>query len=272
MKQKMKGYIYCSNYSYINYPEDYTIGSVFKDETAWLNIDDIFHDCHLIPNSSYGSLHDISDRHIFEVALTGKIDHMRVDRAMLLNADNLTIIREITASDMIDILVESATNQRFLSKLLIHLLLRYPKTKIAPAFVCLFPEQTQLTLAHIAQPQVCKLLIQSPYPSVRKKLIQRKVLSNKDLNQFVYDPSIEIRATLAQYGTDSHRQQLAENKDAYTRLVVLPYANSKLIDTILETETDASVLARIFQEAKTKEQQKQAKKQLKALYNVTIIG
>lgn len=215
------------------------------------------------------SLEELKTRHILEVEIQSKI-HPTLSNDSRVIIHKSRIVRELKQADILSELTKSATNQKFDSNLLIYLLLKYPKTQIAPSFIYLFPEQTQMSLLVLANPRIGRLLMQSPYPSVRARLIQRRILSDTKLDTFVSDPSIDVRTTLAQYGTDSHRKQLAESKDPSTRLAVLPYANSELIDMILKTETDASVLVYIYQIAKTKQQRQKAKSRLKTLHNVTI--
>lgn len=271
MNHNIKGYTWIPDWFYDEdecKPGTILNPNYFLNEqySVYLTLSDVFN--HTFRTTT-NDLEELKTRHILEVEIQSKIHPtLTTDSRVIIHKSR--IVRELTQADILSEIIKSATNHKFDSNLLIYLLLKYPETPIAPAFVCLFPEQTQMSLARFASPQVCRLLIQSPYPLVRERLILRNVLSIEELNPFVYDPSINVRSTLAQYGTDSHRKQLAESKDTDTRLSVLPYANSELIDTMLETETDASVLVYIFKIAKTKQQRKQAKQRLKTLHNVTI--
>lgn len=271
MNQNLKGYTWIPDWFYDEdecKPGTILSPNYFLNEqySVYLTLSDVFnHTFH----ATTRDLEELKTRHILEVEIQSKI-HPTLSNDSRVIIHKSRIIRELTQEDILLEITKSATNQKFDSNLLIYLLLKYPETQITPAFVCLFPEQTQMSLLILANPRICKLLIQSPYPSVRARLIQRRILSDTKLDTFVSDPSIDVRTTLAQYGMDSHRKQLAESKDPSTRLAVLPYANSELIDTILETETNASVLVYIYQIAKTKQQKQQAKTRLKTLHNVTI--
>lgn len=271
MNHNLKGYTWIPDWFYDE--DECKPGTILSpnyflnsEYSVYLKLSDVFNHTFKITRSDF---EEMQTRHILEVEIQSKI-HPTLTNDSRVIIHKSRIIRELTQSDILSEITKSATNHKFDSNLLIYLLLKYPETQIAPAFVCLFPEQTQMSLALFASPQVCRLLIQSPYPLVRARLIQRGVLSVEELNPFVYDPSINVRSTLAQYGTDTHRKQLAESKDVDTRLSVLPYANGELIDTMLETETDTSVLVYIFKIAKTKQQRKQAKQRLKTVHNVTI--
>lgn len=271
MNQNIKGYTWIPDWFYDE--NECKPGTILnpnyfltEEYSVYLKLSDVFN--HTFKTTT-DSLDELKTRHIIEVEIQSHI-HPTLTNDSKVIIHKSRIIRELTQKDILSEITKSATNHKFDSNLLIYLLLKYPETPIAPAFVCLFPEQTQMSLALFASPQVCRLLIQSPYPLVRARLIRRGVLSVEELNPFVYDSSIDVRSTLAQYGTDTHRKALAESKDSDTRLSVLPYANRELIDTMLETETDASVLVYIFKIAKTKQQRKQAKQRLKTLHNVTI--
>lgn len=271
MNNHLKGYTWIPDWFYDE--DEFQPGTILNpnhflnnEYRVYLKLSDVFNNSFKTTSRDF---EEMKTRHILEVEIQSKI-HPTLTNDSDVIIHKSRIVRELTQTDILSEITKSATNHKFHSNLLIYLLLKYPETQIAPSFVCLFPEQTQMSLALLANPQVCRLLIQSPYPSVRQRVIRRNILSVTELNPFVYDPSIEVRTTLAEYGTDTHRKQLAENKDPHTRLAILPYANSELIDTMLETETDASVLAHIFKIAKTKQQRKLAKQLLKKLYNITI--
>ena len=80
-------------------------------------------------------LEELKTRHILEVEIQSKIHPtLTTDSRVIIHKSR--IVRELTQEDILSEIIKSATNHKFDSNLLIYLLLKYPETPIAPAFVC----------------------------------------------------------------------------------------------------------------------------------------
>lgn len=204
-----------------------------------------------------------------EVELLGNIQRPNVSDVSILATNKIKIVRELKQKDVKRLVMDSIRDGKPNRKLLIYLMVRYPRTKIDPQILLNLPETEQSWIATWTKPHYQQILVQSPYPYVRETLarsqnkrIQDMLLQNKD-EDFV------VLNTLAEYGHDSHRRILAKHENPYIRLAVIKYGNTKVIDLMLNTEEDYNVLFAIVQLG-LERQKAIAKQRLKDLFDIDL--
>ena len=204
-----------------------------------------------------------------EVELLGNIQKSTMDMNSIRATDKIKIVRELKQKDVKRLVMDSIRDGKPNRKLLIYLMVRYPRTKIDPQILLNLPEVEQSWIATWTKPHYQQILVHSPYPYVRETLARSQnkriqdMLLQKDAEDFV------VLNTLAEYGHDSHRRILAKHENPYIRLAVIKYGNTKVIDLILDTEEDYNVLFAIVQLG-LERQKAIAKQRLKDLFGIDL--
>ena len=193
-----------------------------------------------------------------EVELLGNIQKSTLDMNSIRATDKIKIVRELKQKDIKRLVMESIHEGKPNRKLLLYLMVKYPRTKMDPQILLNLPEVEQSWIATWTKQHYQKILIHSKYPYVRETLARSKDKRIQDL--LLHDENFIVLNTLAEYGQDSHRKVLAKHQDPYIRLAVIKYGNTKVIDMMLDTEEDSNVLFAIVQLG-TKKQKKKANRQ-----------
>lgn len=202
-----------------------------------------------------------------EVELLGNIQRPNVSDVSILATNKIKIVRELKQKDVKRLVMDSIREGKPNRKLLIYLMVRYPRTKIDPQILLNLPEVEQSWIATWTKPHYQKILIHSKYPYVRETLARSKDKRIQDL--LLPDENFIVLNTLAQYGQDSHRRILAKHENPYIRLAVIKYGNTKVIDLMLDTEEDYNVLFAIVQLG-LERQKAIAKQRLKDLFGIDL--
>ena len=204
-----------------------------------------------------------------EVELLGNIQKSTMDMNSIRATDKIKIVRELKQKDIKKIVMDSIRAGKPNRKLLIYLMVRYPRTKIDPQILLNLPETEQSWIATWTKPHYQKILVQSPYPYVRETLARSQNKQIQDMLLQNKDETFVVLNTLAQYGHDSHRRILVKHENPYVRLAVIKYGNTKVIDLMVDTEEDSNVLFAIVQLG-TEKQKKIAKQRLKNLFGIDL--
>lgn len=202
-----------------------------------------------------------------EVDLLGEIQRPNVSTSSLVATDKIKIVRELKQKDVKKIVMDSIRDGKPNRKLLLYLMVTYPRTKIDPRILLNLPEVDQSWLATWTKPHIQMIFIHSKYPYVRETLARSENKRIQDL--LVHDETFVVLNTLAQYGHDSHRRILAKHENPYVRLAVIKYGSTKVIDLMVDTEEDSNVLFAIVQLG-TDKQKKIAKQRLKNLFGIDL--
>lgn len=204
-----------------------------------------------------------------EVELLGNIQKSTMDMNSIRATDKIKIVRELKQKDVKRLVMDSIREGKPNRKLLIYLMVRYPRTKIDPQILLNLPETEQSWIATWTKPHYQQILVQSPYPYVRETLARSQNKRIQDMLLQKDDEDFVVLNTLAEYGHDSHRRILAKNENPYVRLAVIKYGNTKVIDLMLNTEEDYNVLFAIVQLG-LERQKAIAKQRLKDLFGIDL--
>lgn len=202
-----------------------------------------------------------------EVELLGDVQGSNADIKSVLVTNKIKIVRELKQKDVKRLVLQSIHEGKPNRKLLLYLMVKYPRTKMNPQILLNLPEVEQSWIATWTKPHYQMILIHSKYPYVRETLARSKDKRIQDL--LLHDENFIVLNTLAKYGQDSHRKVLAKHPDPYIRLAVIKYGNTKVIDIMLDTEEDSNVLFAIVQLG-TEKQKKKAKQKLKDLFGIDL--
>lgn len=204
-----------------------------------------------------------------EVELLGNIQKSTMDMNSIRATDKIKIVRELKQKDVKRLVMDSIREGKPNRKLLIYLMVRYPRTKIDPQILLNLPEVEQSWIATWTKPHYQQILVQSPYSYVRETLARSQNKRIQDMLLQKNDEDFVVLNTLAKYGHDSHRRILAKHENPYIRLAVIKYGNTKVIDLMLDTEEDYNVLFAIVQLG-LERQKAIAKQRLKDLFGINL--
>lgn len=204
-----------------------------------------------------------------EVELLGNIQRPNVSDVSILATDKIKIVRELKQKDVKRLVMDSIREGKPNRKLLIYLMVRYPRTKIDPQILLNLPEVEQSWIATWTKPHYQQILVHSSYSYVRETLARSQNKQIQDMLLQNEDETFVVLNTLAKYGNDSHRRILAKHENPYVRLAVIKYGKAKVIDLMVDTEEDSNVLFAIVQLG-TDKQKAIAKQRLKNLFGIDL--
>ena len=246
----------------------YEIGQTYQLNEPLRLFHSGFHACITLSDVFY-FYNVLTTPRLCEVEVLGDIQRSTVDIKSVLVTDKIKIVRELKQKDIKKIVMDSIREGKPNRKLLIYLMVRYPRTKIDPQILLNLPEVEQSWIATWTKPHYQKILVHSPYSYVRETLARSKNKRIQDLLLLNKNETFVVLNTLAQYGHDSHRRILANHENPYVRLAVIKYGNTKVIDLMVDTEEDSNVLFAIVQLG-TEKQKKIAKQRLKNLFGIDL--
>ena len=244
----------------------YEVGQTYQSDEPLQLYHSGFHACTTLSDVFF-YYNVLTTPRLCEVELLGDIQGSNADIKSVLVTNKIKIVRELKQKDVKRLVMESIHEGNPNRKLLLYLMVKYPRTKMDPQILLNLPEVEQSWIATWTKPHYQKILIHSKYPYVRETLARSKDKCIQDL--LLHDENFIVLNTLTEYGQDSHRKVLAKHPDPYIRLAVIKYGNTKVIDMMLDTEEDSNVLFAIVQLG-TEKQKKKAKQKLKDLFGIDL--
>ena len=246
----------------------YQVGQTYTLDEPLLIYHSGFHACTTLSDVFY-FYNVLTLPRLCEVELLGNVQRPNVSDVSILATDKIKIVRELKQKDVKRLVMDSIREGKPNRKLLIYLMVRYPRTKIDPQILLNLPEVEQSWIATWTKPHYQQILVHSPYSYVRETLARSQNKRIQDMLLQNKDETFVVLNTIAKYGHDSHSRILAKHENPYVRLAVIKYGNTKVIDLMVDTEEDSNVLFAIVQLG-TEKQKKIAKQRLKNLFGIDL--